>query len=167
MTEVVMVAAMATNRVIGRTGGIPWSIPDDFAHFKQVTIGHPLILGRTTFEGIGKPLPGRQSIVVTTNGAWAYPGVLVAATVDEALAIGAGLDERVNIGGGAQLYAAAMPYATHQILTRVHLEPEGDTFYPDFDESQWRMTGHVSHLDDPTPWEIDWLERVDSLGIDH
>ena len=84
-TKVVLVAARASNGVIGRRGDIPWHIPADFAHFKRVTVGHPLVLGRTTFEGIGKPLPDRQSIVVTRDPSWAYEGVLVASSV--ALAI--------------------------------------------------------------------------------
>ncbi len=156
-----MVAAMADNRVIGHDGGIPWRIPADFAHFKQVTIGHPLVLGRTTFEGIGRPLPDRQSIVVTRDPSWSYDGVLVADTVEAAIALGAQLDDVVSIGGGAQVYEAAMPCATDQILTRVRIEPEGDTFYPEFEESAWRRTAHEGHLDDATPWEIEWLVRAD------
>lgn len=159
MTHVVMVAAVADNAVIGREGKIPWSIPADFAHFKQVTIGHPLVLGRTTFEGIGRPLPGRTSIVVTRDRSWAYDGVLVAASVEEALALAGQLDSVVSIGGGAQVYEAAMPLATHQILSRVRGRPEGDTYYPDFDETQWVRTGYASHLEDPVPWEIEWLQR--------
>lgn len=158
--RVIMVAARARNHVIGSRGRIPWRIPADFAHFKSVTIGHPLILGRTTFEGIGKPLPERQSIVLTRDPNWSYEGVLVASTIEAALDLAADLDEIVNIGGGAAVYTAAMPHATHQILSEVHLEPEGDTHYPEFDEAQWRETSRVDHLADETPWSIRWLERV-------
>lgn len=158
--RVIMVAARASNNVIGNQGRIPWRIPADFAHFKSVTVGHPLILGRTTFEGIGKPLPDRQSIVLTRDRGWSYEGVLVADTIDAALALAAELDDIVNIGGGAAVYTAAMPHATHQILSEVHLEPEGDTHYPDFLEAQWRETSRVDHLTDETPWSIRWLERV-------
>jgi len=155
-----MVAARARNHVIGHHGKIPWRIPADFAHFKSVTIGHPLILGRTTFEGIGTPLPQRQSIVLTRDPDWSYDGVLVAANIEEALALAADLDDTVNIGGGAAVYDVAMPYATHQILTEVQTEPIGDTHYPDFDEADWRETARVDHLDDETPWLIRWLERL-------
>ena len=123
--QVVLVAARAANGVIGLHGDIPWKIPADFAHFKRVTVGHPLVLGRTTFEGIGRPLPDRQSIVVTRDPDWAYDGVLVARSVEEAVEIGAGLDDLVNVGGGAQVYADAIALATHQILTEVHASPRG------------------------------------------
>lgn len=158
--SVIMVAARARNHVIGNHGKIPWRIPADFAHFKAVTVGHPLILGRTTFEGIGSPLPQRQSIVLTRDPTWSYDGVLVAGTIDEALAIAADLDDVVNVGGGAAVYEVAMPHATHQILTEVQLEPEGDAHYPEFDEDAWRETDRADHLDDETPWLIRWLERL-------
>ena len=154
-----MVAARARNGVIGYRGKIPWRIPADFAHFKAMTIGHPLILGRTTFEGIGSPLPRRQSIVLTRDPSWSYEGVLVAPSIDEALALAADLDDVVSIGGGAAVYEVAMPHATHQILTEVQTEPEGDTHYPAFDEGAWRETACEDHLDDETPWLIRWLER--------
>ncbi|MCW2761819.1 MAG: dihydrofolate reductase [Marmoricola sp.] len=159
MTRVVMVAARAANGVIGRDGDIPWKIPADFAHFKRVTIGHPLVLGRTTFEGIGVPLPGRQSIVVTRGPDWSYEGVLVARSVKEAIEIGAGLDEVVSIGGGAHVYRDAIDLATDQILTEVHASPDGDTHYPEFDESEWRETRREEHPDNDPAYEIRWLER--------
>jgi dihydrofolate reductase len=155
-----MVAARASNGVIGRDGDIPWRIPADFAHFKRVTVGHPLILGRTTFEGIGRPLPERQSIVVTRDPNWSYEGVLVARSVEEAVGIGAGLDELVMIGGGAHVYRDAMALATDQILTEVHAEPEGDTHYPEFEEAHWLETRRQQHLDNDPPYEIRWLERL-------
>ena len=160
MTRVVMVAARARNGVIGKGGGIPWHIPADFAHFKRVTVGHPLVLGRTTFEGIGKPLPDRQSIVVTSNPDWSWEGVIVARTVGEAIAIGAGLSDLVNIGGGAQVYGEAMPLATDQILTEVHASPDGDTHYPGFEETEWRETRREGHLENDPAYEIRWLERI-------
>lgn len=158
--DIVLVAARAGNGVIGAAGEIPWRIPADFAHFKRVTVGHPLVLGRTTFEGIGTPLPGRQSVVVTRDRSWRYDGVLVAHSVTEALEIAGDLDaEVVNVGGGGVVYAAAMPHATHQILTEVHLRPTGDVFYPSFPEGEWQETRREGHLDDPVPWEVRWLRR--------
>ena len=157
--KVVLVAARARNGVIGRHGDIPWHIPADFAHFKRVTVGHPLVLGRTTFEGIGKPLPDRQSIVVTRDPVWQYDGVLVARTVAEAIEIGAGLDDLVNVGGGGLVYVDAMPLATDQILTEVHAEPEGDTHYPEFDEADWQESRREEHLENDPPYEIRWLAR--------
>ena len=126
MTQVVLVAARAANGVIGLHGDIPWKIPADFAHFKRVTVGHPLVLGRTTFEGIGKPLPDRQSIVVTRDPDWAYDGVLVARSVERGDRHRRGARRPiVNVGGGAQVYVDALPLATHQILTEVHASPRG------------------------------------------
>jgi dihydrofolate reductase len=154
-----MVAARATNGVIGRGGEIPWKIPADFAHFKRVTVGHPLVLGRTTFEGIGAPLPDRQSIVVTRDPEWTHEGVLVARGVREAIEIGAGLDEVVMVGGGARVYRDAMTLATEQILTEVHLEPDGDTLYPDFAAAEWHEARREKHLRNDPPYEIRWLER--------
>jgi dihydrofolate reductase len=158
--SVVLVAARATNGVIGLDGDIPWRIPADFAHFKRVTIGHPLVLGRTTFEGIGRPLPDRQSIVVTRDPDWSYEGVLVARSVEEAIATASGLDDLVMVGGGAQVYRDAMEHATHQILTEVHASPAGDTHYPAFDEADWAETRREQHLDHGPPYEIRWLERT-------
>jgi dihydrofolate reductase len=160
MTSVVLVAARAANGVIGLHGDIPWKIPADFAHFKRVTIGHPLVLGRTTFEGIGTPLPDRQSIVVTRDPSWGYDGVLVARSVKQAVEVGAGLDDVVMVGGGAQVYADALPLATDQILTEVHATPEGDTHYPDFDESEWSEIRREGHLDHVPAYEIRWLRRL-------
>ena len=159
-TSVVLVAARARNGVIGLHGDIPWEIPADFAHFKRVTVGHPLVLGRTTFEGIGRPLPDRQSIVVTGDPDWSWPGVLVARSVAEAIEIGGRLDDTVMVGGGAQVYRDAIALATEQILTEVHASPEGDTHYPAFDEAQWQETRRDEHLANDPPYEIRWLERA-------
>ena len=164
MTRVVMVAARARNGVIGAGGGIPWRIPADFAHFRRTTVGHPLVLGRATFEGIaastGGPLPDRQSIVVTGDRSWAREGVLVARSFEEALEVGARLDEVVNVGGGGRLYAEALAFATEQVISEVDLAPEGDTHYPDFDEADWTEVRREEHLDDDPPWTIRWLERA-------
>jgi dihydrofolate reductase len=161
VTRIVLVAARADNGVIGLRGDIPWKIPEDFAHFKRITVGHPLVLGRTTFEGIGRPLPDRQSIVVTGDRAWSWEGVLVARSVPEAIEVARALDDDlVNVGGGAQVYRAAMPLATEQVLTEVHVAPEGDTYYPEFDEADWRETRREDHTDHATPYEVRWLERL-------
>lgn len=141
----VMVAAVAENGVIGNGPDIPWRIPGEQAEFKAVTMGHTLLMGRTTFESIGRPLPGRTTIVLTRDPAWSYAGVHTAADIDHALAIAAGLPGDLMVGGGAQVYAAAMPYATEQVLSRVHLSPEGDVFYPAYDEAEWTVTATESH----------------------
>ena len=160
MTRISMVAARARNGVIGAGGSIPWDLPADWAHFKRTTLGHPMVLGRSTFESIGRPLPGRQSIVVTSDPAWAHDGVLVARFVAEAVRVGCELDEElVTIGGGARVYAEALALATEQVLSEVDLEPEGDTHYPDFDEADWVETRREAHLDDDPSWTVRWLQR--------
>ena len=143
--RVVMVAAVAANGVIGNGPDIPWKIPGEQAEFKAITMGHTLVMGRTTFESIGRPLPGRTTVVLTTDENWAYDGVLVAHDIDSALALAAAEQGDTVIAGGAQVYAAALPYATEQVITRVHLTPEGDVLYPDFDETEWVETKREPH----------------------
>ncbi|GAB7007742.1 type 3 dihydrofolate reductase [Nocardioides sp. AN3] len=143
--RVVLVAAVADNGVIGKGPDIPWRIPGEQAEFKALTMGHTLVMGRTTFESIGRPLPGRTTVVLTRDPAWSYDGVLVANTVEEALALAAGLPGDVMVVGGAQVYAAAMPYADRQVLSRVRLTPDGDVRYPDFPVEEWTETAREPH----------------------
>ncbi len=136
--RVVLVAAVAENGVIGRDGAIPWRLPEDFAHFKATTLGHTLVMGRTTHQGIGKPLPGRTTIVLTSDDALRADGVLVARTFEDAMALADdGLPGDLMVGGGAGVYAAALPHADEQVLSEVHQRPDGDTHYPPFDRVEW------------------------------
>ena len=142
---VAMIAAIGANSVIGADGQIPWRLPTDFAHFKRSTLGKPLIMGRKTFESIGKPLPGRTTIIVTRRSDYAPEGVLVCHGVVEALeqaqAIAAadGADE-VMIGGGAEIYREAMPLADRLYVTHVSASPEGDAKFPPIDPAIWEIT---------------------------
>ena len=154
--RVVAIAAYAEGRVIGDHGRIPWHISDDFAHFKAETLGHTLVMGRLTFDSIGRPLPGRRTIVVTRNRDWSHDGVEVAHSVDDALARAAALGGDTIVAGGTQVYERAMPHLTHQVLTEVHRAVEGDAHYPEFDLAEWRETRRVSRPD--LDWV--WLERV-------
>ncbi|MCW2756637.1 MAG: dihydrofolate reductase [Nocardioidaceae bacterium] len=159
MKRVVLVAAVADNGVIGDGPDIPWSIPGEQAHFKQVTLGHVLLMGRTTYESIGRPLPGRTTVVLTRDPSWNADGVLVAHTIDEALAMAEDLPGDVMVAGGAQVYAAALPVADEQVLTEVHLEPDGDVRYPAFDRLEWVEVSRESRLDAPVPHEFVRWER--------
>jgi dihydrofolate reductase len=132
-----LIAAYADNRVIGDHGRIPWRISEDFAHFKATTMGGTLIMGRATYDSIGRPLPGRTTIVVTRNVEWSADGVLVAHSLDEALAMAADQPGEVFVAGGAQIYELALPHATHQVLTEVRQSPDGDAHYPEFDTDEW------------------------------
>ncbi|MFC4786290.1 dihydrofolate reductase [Nocardioides sp. MAHUQ-72] len=138
--RVVLVAAVAENGVIGNGPDIPWRIPGEQAQFKELTLGHTLVMGRTTYDSIGRPLPGRTTIVLTRDPAWHADGVLVAHDLDEALARADELSGDVMVAGGAQVYAAAMPLADEQVITEVHRDPEGDVLYPSFDPSEWTET---------------------------
>ena len=141
---VALIAAVADNGVIGADGAIPWRLPTDFAFFKRMTIGKPLIMGRKTFESIGRPLPGRTNIVVSRQKGYQPDGVLVIDTLDAALdhaqAIAAAdrVDE-VMIGGGAQIYGEAMSLADRLYVTHVALWPDGDTRFPNIDENVWEI----------------------------
>jgi len=135
--RIVLVAAVAENGVIGNGPDIPWRIPGEQAEFKRLTLGHTLVMGRTTYESIGRPLPGRTTIVLTRDPAWQADGVLVAHDLDDALAQAENLPGDVMVAGGAQVYAAAMPCADEQVITEVHQDPEGDVLYPTFDPSEW------------------------------
>lgn len=139
-----MVAAVAENGVIGADADIPWHLPADFAHFKATTTGHVLVLGRTTHEGIGRPLPGRTTIVLTRDPDWSAEGVEVAGSVPAALELadrlldGLPAGRQVMIGGGAKVYEAALPYADEQVISEIPLSPAGDTHYPEFRGNRWR-----------------------------
>jgi dihydrofolate reductase len=132
-----LVVALAKNRGIGLRGRLPWHLPEDLRRFKALTWGHALIMGRKTHESIGRPLPGRRNIVVTRSGA-AFPGCETARSLDEALALARQSDVMPMLIGGAELYAQALPLATHLFLTRVERDVEADVFFPDFAEAEWR-----------------------------
>ena len=139
---VTLVAAVARNGVIGADGGIPWQLPGEQRLFKELTLGHVLVMGRRTYESIGRPLPERTTVVVTRQESWSpgAPGVLVAASVPEALGVARTVDDDVFVVGGTQVYADALPLADRLALTFVDAEPEGDTLFPEVDWSQWRET---------------------------
>ncbi|MFN7398908.1 MAG: dihydrofolate reductase [Sandaracinobacter sp.] len=147
--DIVLVVAVADNGVIGRDGAMPWHLPAALRHFKRLTTGKPVIMGRKTFEAIGKPLPGRHNIVLTRDRSWAAEGVTVVPNLAEAIAA-AGLDPRARAGeimvvGGSEIYAQAMPIATRVELTRIHVQPDGDTHFPDLDPAQWREVARTAH----------------------
>lgn len=151
---VVLVAAVAENGVIGREGGLPWRLPGDLKHFKAVTIGKPVIMGRKTFASIGKPLPGRPNIVVTRDRAFAAQGVQVARDLVAALAMAEAEADRLGAGeiavvGGAALFEAALPRAARIEWTEVHAAPPGDVHFPEFDRSRWRERARVGPLRGP------------------
>jgi dihydrofolate reductase len=133
------VAAVAANGVIGVNGRLPWHLPGDLKHFKALTVGHPVIMGRKTWESLGKPLPGRENIVVTRTPGYEAPGASVASSLDGALALCAG-EPRVFVIGGRALYAEALPQAHGLVLTEIQRDYAGDARFPDYDRAGWRET---------------------------
>jgi dihydrofolate reductase len=131
-----IVVAVARNGVIGRDNQLPWKLPRDLAYFKRVTLGHPVVMGRRTWESIGRPLPGRQNIVVTRNANLKAPGAKVVTSLAEAWKA-AGDAEEVSIIGGTSIFRETLPIADRIHLTEVDAVVEGDTFFPEFDRSQW------------------------------
>jgi dihydrofolate reductase len=135
---------MARNRVIGANGAIPWHLPDELRQFQRLTLGHHIIMGRRTWESIGRPLPGRTSVIVTRQRGYRAPGALVANSLDEA--IGAcGEDNEVFVIGGAELYQQALPLAGRLYLTTVEAEIPGDTTMPELRAGDWREVNATSH----------------------
>lgn len=138
--RIVIVAAMSKDkRAIGHKNGLLWHIPEDLKRFKEKTVGHPVVMGRKTFESIieilGKPLPNRTNIVITRNTDFTYPGIIVASSLEDALAEAQEIDqEEIHIGGGALIYAQALPYVDALYLTHIDDEPLSDTFFPDFEK---------------------------------
>ena len=139
-----LVVAWARRRVIGRGGRLPWHLPEDLRHFKRTTLGHPIVMGRRTWESIGRPLPGRRSIVVTRNPGWSAPGCERAGSLAQALAMCEGAQE-VFVIGGAELFGEALPLAQRLFLTEIDADFEGDTVFPPADLSGWRETSR-EHL---------------------
>ena len=138
-----IVIAVADNGVIGRGNALPWDLPDDLQHFKRTTMGRPIIMGRKTYESIGRPLPGRLNIILTRDGAWQTPGVSVATSIEQAIDLAEGqalIDgaDSVMVIGGAEVYRQAPPFTSRVFLTRVHGNVHGDAFF-DLDQiASWR-----------------------------
>ena len=158
--ELIIIAAMAANRVIGCHNTIPWQIPEDMAHFKATTMGHPLIMGRRTYESIGAPLPGRINIVVSANPRFrAHSECIVVTSLFEAIRLCAA-SEKAFVIGGEQLFRAALPLAHTIILTKIDQEYEGDTFFPDFSDQPFFLVDS-RRLDASVPLTINTYRRVE------
>ncbi|MEQ9563092.1 MAG: type 3 dihydrofolate reductase [Woeseiaceae bacterium] len=136
--KISLIVAASTNNIIGMEGGLPWRLPEDLQRFKRLTMGKPIIMGRVTHESIGRPLPGRTNIILTTNPHYMAPGCEVAARLDQALAL-AGEAEEVMVIGGAYVYEAFLPMADRIYLTRVRAKIDGDRYFPELDPDEWTI----------------------------
>ncbi|QWL57080.1 type 3 dihydrofolate reductase [Aeromonas jandaei] len=162
--KISMIAAMAHDRVIGKDNQMPWHMPADLAHFKRVTLGKPVLMGRKTFESIGRPLPGRRNLVISRNPDYQADGIEVVGSVEAALALLADNEvAEVMVIGGGHLYAELLPKADCLYLTRIDLAVEGDTRFPAFDDGQWQRIDCESHSADeknPHPYSFEtWLRK--------
>lgn len=160
-----MIAAQSRNRVIGNNNKLPWYLPEDLKYFKRVTLGKPIIMGRKTFESIGRPLPGRTNIIITRNLDWTHDGAGVrvvhslqqAIELAESLALVNGFDESLVIGG-AEIYALALPQADRLYLTQVHAEVQGDAHFPPLNPAQWReMAREDFSAIEPNPYDYSFI----------
>ena len=156
---VYLVAAVAENGVIGANGKLPWHLPEDLRHFKRVTLGHPVIMGRKTWDSIGRPLPNRLNIVVSRRRDFQAAGASVAASMADALAsAGSG---PVFVIGGTEVFRTSLPHATGLILTRIHRDYEGDTYFPEFNAACWKETRREEHVSaNGIPFAFIWYERA-------
>ncbi len=141
------IVAMDRNRLIGRDNALPWYLPADLAHFKSVTMGKPIVMGRKTYESIGRPLPGRQNIVISRNSQFSAPGCVVVTSIDAALAA-AGNVEEVAVIGGAQLYNELLPRTQRIYLTRIDAEFSGDAWFTELDAAVWQELERSDHVPD-------------------
>lgn len=158
--RITIIAAMGRNRAIGRGGGLPWHLPRELKHFKQATMGHALVMGRRTWQSIGRSLPGRQNIVVTRSPSFRAEGCEVAASLERAVALARGAE--VMIIGGGQLYAEALEHADRLLLTVVDCEPAADTWFPQWREHEWRETllrTERADADNPLDYRVIELAR--------
>lgn len=143
--KIYLLAALASNGIIGRDGRLPWHLPEDLKHFKRLTLGHPVIMGRRTWESLPGALPGRDNIVVTTRSGYEAPGAAVANSLEGALALCVG-EPVAFVIGGHRLFAESLPLAAGLVLTEIHRDYEGDVTFPEYDRSRWKETQRERHV---------------------
>jgi dihydrofolate reductase len=149
-----IIVAMASNRTIGINNTLPWRCPEDLKHFKALTMGHHMIMGRKTFESIGKPLPGRTTVVVTRNRELKIEGCIIAHTLADAIAA-CGVDEKIFIVGGAELYAQALPLVDILYITEIQQDVSGDAHFPELNHTEWQEIAREKHTQQ-TPQPLDY-----------
>jgi dihydrofolate reductase len=160
---IALIVAASENNAIGHNNQLPWHLPGDLQYFKAMTIGKPVIMGRKTFESIGKPLPGRDNIVISRQKDYSAEGIKLVSSLDEAIILGESINlingaEEVMVIGGAQIYAEALDLADRVYLTRVHGQVEGDAYFPALDATSWRETGREDILaKEPNPFNFSYL----------
>lgn len=143
-----ILVAMAKNRVIGKNNALPWQLPPDLKRFKQLTMGHHIVMGRKTYESIGRPLPGRTSIIITRQTDYQAPGAIVVASIDQALKVsseGQEIDQEIFVIGGAEIYQQALELCQRIYITEIQQEFDGDTLFPELNQQEWREISREKH----------------------
>ena len=162
-----IIAAVSDNDVIGRNNDLPWKQSSDLKRLKQLTMGHHMLMGRKTWESVGRPLPGRTIVVITRDASYKPDGVLVTNTIEDALELAKG-DDEIFIAGGAQIFQQSLHVADRMHITRVHAEVEGDTFFPEFDDvTEWKLVDSEHHeADEKNQYPYSYLtyERVAAMS---
>ena len=159
-TRLYVVVAIASNGVIGKDGKLPWHLPEDLAHFRKITIGHPIIMGRRTWESFRKPLPDREHIVVSRRAGYEAPGASVASSLQAAIALCAG-EPVAFVIGGTELFREALPIADGVVVTDIDKAYDGDTWFPEWDRSAWKVTQRESHTSkDGVPFSFALYEKA-------
>ena len=164
--KVALIVAVSQNNVIGRDNELPWHLPEDLQYFKSVTMGKPILMGRKTYDSIGRPLPGRTNIVITRDPGWAAEGVVVVNSLEDAISAGAEAckaadSDEVMVIGGAQIYRDCLPIAEKLYLTKVEAEVDGDAFFPKIDMDQWhKISEKAPKAVDKHPYRFLILERI-------
>lgn len=166
--KLALIVAVAQNRVIGRDNKLPWYLPNDLKYFKQTTLGKPVIMGRKTYESIGKPLPGRTNIVITRQAGYQPEGVKVVGTVEDAIKVAESVclidgQEEAMVMGGAEIYGLTLPHCERLYLTEVHAEVDGDAWFPEYEKSEWKeVTREDFKAEGPNPFDYSFVvyERV-------
>lgn len=161
--KLAVIVAAAENGVIGKDNALPWNLPEDLRYFKRITMGKPIVMGRKTYESIGRPLPGRTNIVITRAPDWSAEGVRVVHSLDEALSLAADVALLDGVGelmviGGAEIYKTALPMADRLYMTRVHAAVEGDAYLPEIDWSSWNEVSRERHkASDANPYSYSFV----------
>ncbi len=163
LVKLALIVAVAQNRVIGRDNKLPWYLPNDLKYFKQTTLGKPVIMGRKTYESIGKPLPGRTNIVITRQTDYQPEGVKVVSSVEDAIKVAESVclidgQEEAMVMGGAEIYGLTLPHCERLYLTEVHAEVEGDAWFPEYDKSEWaEVTREDFKAEGPNPFDYSFV----------
>ncbi|WP_226666745.1 dihydrofolate reductase [Metabacillus litoralis] len=153
-----LIVAMDEKHLIGKNNELPWRLPQDLAYFKRITMNHKIVMGRKTYESIGKPLPGRENIILTRDPSYQIEGCKILHSIDDILDLARNTDENVFVIGGAEIFKEVLPYSDRLYITHIHHEFEGDTYFPKLESSEWESVSTQHGVkDDRNPYEFDFV----------